>query len=135
MSHRAEQVSSTVKRIVQTVLVRGLSDPRIRGMITITEIQLSKDLQHAKILVSVYPENYENTTILGLQSATMRIQRQLNDKLHMKKPPKLRFALDHQFKKQKEIMDLISKATADLPPLPQDDLSETDIQTEDDFFK
>lgn len=113
MSHRTEQVASTVQRAVQSIFVRGLGDPRIRGMITVTSVKVSNDLQHATILVSIYPDQYQNLSMKGIAAATMRIQRLVNEQLHMRRPPRLRFELDVQFKRQAEVLDAIQAAIGD----------------------
>lgn len=113
MSHRVEQVTSTLTKAIQQVLAKGLADPRIRGMITVTEVRTSKDLRHATVLVSIFPEQYERATIAGLQHATLRIQRAVNELMHMRRPPHLEFRLDQSLKKQAEILAAIREATAE----------------------
>ena len=116
MSHRVQQVTSTLKKATQQVLTKGLADPRIRGMITITEVRVSKDLQHATVLVSVYPEKFETATLAGLQHATLRIQRAVNELMHMRRPPHLEFRVDHSLKKQAEILAAIRDAVGEQEP-------------------
>ncbi|NOG53373.1 MAG: 30S ribosome-binding factor RbfA [Planctomycetes bacterium] len=113
MSHRAEQVASTVQRAVQNVFVRGLGDPRIRGLVSVTSVRVSSDLQHATVLVSIYPDQHQTLAMQGIESATIRIQRLVNEQLHMRRPPRLRFELDLQFKRQAEVLDAIQTAIGD----------------------
>jgi len=109
-----KQVESTLGRAVQTILARGLSDPRIRGMVTVTSVTVSRDLHQAELLISIYPKEHEDLTMRGLQQATMRIQRLVNEQLHMRRPPKIRFTLDTQLKRQAEVLSAISEAMEDV---------------------
>lgn len=56
MTHRIEQVESTLRKALAQVLQRSISDPRIRGMVSITDVDVSPDMKQAKICVSVLPE-------------------------------------------------------------------------------
>ena len=116
MSVRQQQIASTVKRAIQEILVRGLNDPRIQGLVTVTEVEVSKDLRHADVKISVYPDRHEALSIKGLEDATLRVQRALNDRLHMRRPPHIRFVLDRQFKKQAEVLEALRRVAAERDP-------------------
>ena len=77
MSIRTEQVASLIQRAVQAQLSRGLNDPRIRGMISVTKVTVSPDLSDATIYVSVMPDKHTNLTLCGLQHAAPHLQRQV----------------------------------------------------------
>ncbi len=51
MSHRTQQVSSIIQRGVQTVIGRGLHDPRVRGLISVTKVVIDADLSQATVFV------------------------------------------------------------------------------------
>ncbi len=135
MTHRPKQVASTLRRAIQTVLTRGLADPRIQGMITITDIEVSSDLRHARVLISVYPDKYETKTIKGLRNATLRIQRKVNDLLALRRPPHIRFEIDKSMKAQADIMSLLHKAQSEYKGDEKSDISESNndvLDTADD---
>ncbi len=128
MSRRSEQISSNMKRILQDIIARRLSDPRIKGMITITEIDLSKDLRDAIIKLSIFPDKYESVTFHGLKAATMRIQKLMNNELVMRRPPHIRFEIDDSLKKQAAIISAINLAIHD----GDDDIAENnDVESTD----
>lgn len=110
MSQRVKRIASTVKRAVQEVLVRGLSDPRIRGLVTVTDVEVTDDMRRAIVKISVLPESHANSTIHGLRRATMKIQRKVNDKLALRRPPHLEFQLDDSLKRQAEVLSAINAA-------------------------
>ena len=75
MTQRTEQVAATLKRAIQDVIVRGISDPRVKGLISITKIDVSPDLADASVFCSVMPQEHEELTMHGLTSASKWIRR------------------------------------------------------------
>ncbi len=118
MSHRRQQIASVIHRAVQNVFTRGLSDPRVRGMITVTEVEISGDLREATVHISVLPAEHQATTMQGLTAATMRIQRLINEQIDMRRPPHIRLRLDERGKKQAQLLSAIREAVQDdaVPP-------------------
>lgn len=110
VSHRAERVASTLRKAVQESLSRGVGDPRVRGMVTVTEVDVTPDLLNARVFVSVLPSEYGPTTVKGLGSAAPRIQRAVNDRIHMRRIPRIEFVLDERLKKQAEVLAAINRA-------------------------
>ena len=100
MSHRADQIASTIQRAVQIVLARGLQDPRVRGLISVTKVQLDGDLSGAVVHVSVLPGEHGPLSIRGLTHAAARIRSEISGVLRMRRVPRLRFHLDESIKKQ-----------------------------------
>jgi ribosome-binding factor A len=113
VSHRREQIASTLHRAVQQVISKGLQDPRISGMITVTGVEVSPDLKAATVLVSILPADRERLTMYGLRDAAAHIRRQSSDLLAMRKVPDLTFRLDSSLKKQAEVYEAIAKAAAE----------------------
>ena len=126
MTHRVEQIESTMRKALAQVLHRKISDPRIRGMVSITELDISPDLKNAKVLISVLPDQYEKRTLAGLRAANRHIHGELKKIVAFRIVPHLDFRLDSTLKKSSEIFDAISQAmdrTGDEPPadeLPTD---------------
>jgi ribosome-binding factor A len=115
MSRRAEQMASTLQGAVQEVINRGLSDPRISGMITITGLRVTDDLKNAIITISVLPEAKQDLTLHGLKAAARHIRHQAGELVEIKQMPELIFKLDQSLKKQAQVFEAISKAGARRP--------------------
>lgn len=124
MSHRREQIASVIHRAVQNVFTRGLSDPRVRGMITVTEVEISGDLREATVHVSILPAEHQATTMHGLTAATMRIQHLINEQVDMRRPPHIRLRLDERVKKQAQLLSAIREAIEGEPTPPADELAD-----------
>ncbi len=110
MTQRTEQVASTLKRAVQEVLARGLSDPRVKGLITVTRIDVSADLANATVYCTVTPPEHEELSLHGLQSASRWIRRQVADKVRFRRMPQFRFRVDERLLKQQEVLASIAEA-------------------------
>ncbi len=109
MRRRSLQIASNIQRELQKRLARGLNDPRIKGMITITRVELSDDLKNAKAFVTVMPDDQAKLTMHGLTSATGKIRKEVMERIHIKEMPSLRFVYDEGHKAQMEVMALLAK--------------------------
>lgn len=107
--HKREQLASTMQRELQNALARGLSDPRVRGLITVTEVEISPDGKDAVARVSVLPEEHEALTLHGLKAAAGKLRRDVGDRIRTRSLPGLRFEIDKGFKKQKGVMDALAR--------------------------
>jgi ribosome-binding factor A len=108
MKRRAQQIASNIQRELQGRISRGFNDPRIRGLITITKVEITDDLKHAKAFVSVMPEERADLTMHGLKAAMGRIRRDVMDRIHLKEMPTLKLEYDHGMKEQQLISDLLA---------------------------
>jgi len=131
MSHRIEQIESTLKRGISELLMRDLADPRIRGMVSVLQVKVTQDMHLATVRVSVIPTEYEKLTIHGLNSASKYIHGKLFKRLSFRRLPHLTFEIDPTIKKQAEIFAAIEeglakeKASEDAPVDSQEDTQET----------
>ena len=116
MTHRPDQVASLIQRAVQTVLGRGLSDPRIRGLVSVTKVRVDHALSQAQVHVSVLPAEDADLTLKGLQHAAPRIRTQVGKSVQLRRMPQLSFHLDESIKKQAQLIadQEVRKAKAEL---------------------
>jgi ribosome-binding factor A len=108
MKRRAQQIASNMQRELQNRIARGFNDPRIRGLITITKVEITDDLKHAKAFVSVMPEDRADLTMHGLKAATGRIRKDVMERIHLKEMPTLKLEYDHGMKEQQMISELLA---------------------------
>jgi ribosome-binding factor A len=93
-SRRPEQVAETVRQVVADALVSEVRDPRV-GFVTVTGVQVSGDLSHATVRVSVMGEEADKTRALeGLGSAAGFLRSRLTRALSTRIVPELHFELD-----------------------------------------
>ena len=108
MSRRLERVNELLREELGVLLARGLNDPRIPLLVTVTRVETSSDLRYSSVYVSIKGDKDEQGNALaGLQSATGFIQRMLRPSLRLKYVPFINFRLDHSFEDMTSlIMDM-----------------------------
>ncbi len=94
---KPERVAELVREIVASAILLELRDPRIKG-VTVTRVEVSADLRHAKVYVSIMDEANEEEVLSGLNSARRYLQAKLARGLRTKHIPQLRFVVDRGVK-------------------------------------
>lgn len=96
MSTRTGRLNSEVQKTLTKIIANELKDPRIKGLITITKTEVSADLSHAKVFVSILAENKkaEQTTFDILVNSSSFIRKSLSEKLNMRLTPEIHFFKD-----------------------------------------
>src|SRR3989440_7304545 len=99
---RMRRVNEAVREVLSARIAQGLKDPRI-GFVTVTAVETSPDLRHARVYVSVLGDDPEReATLAGLASSHGVLQAQLARELRMKRTPTLEsaydFSLDHSMR-------------------------------------
>jgi ribosome-binding factor A len=93
-SHRPERVGEMIRQTVAAFLTGNVRDPRI-GFVTVTTVEVSGDLAHARVRVSVMGSDEEKAKSLeGLASAARFLRARLARELPLRTSPELRFELD-----------------------------------------
>jgi ribosome-binding factor A len=110
---RVQKVAEAVREIVSMAILTELKDPRIHD-VTVTYVEVSADLRHAKVHVSVMDDQtHQELTLRGLQSAAGFLQAKLARELELRYTPKLTFLLDQGVKRSIEIARILKEV---LPP-------------------
>lgn len=134
MSKRQAQVASALRRAIQTVFVRGLNDPRIKGSCTVTDVRVDPDLRGATVSVSVTPEDAARATMAGLSAASKHIRHQVSGEVGFARVPDLRFRLDNSLKQQARVIELIAQGVEELRRKegePEDAADRASVQEEE----
>ena len=119
-SIRQQKVGSQIQRIVATVLLRDVGDPRVDGLISVTRVDVTPDLREAKVHLSVMGGKRPPATVLeGIKSAGRHIQGEVGEGLALRFVPRLTFVLDESLKKQGEILKTIDEAMGRDPTKPE----------------
>ncbi len=115
MSGRTRKVESQIREIVGEE-VATLSDPRIRGLVTVTGVRVSPDLANATVFYSVLSRERAEEAQQGLQSAAGRIQVSLGAQTRLKRTPRLRFEPDPVVEQATRIESALREVKADDDP-------------------
>lgn len=110
-SRRVERVASLIKREVSQMLMVGIKDDRVgAGMVSITDVDVSGDLQHAKIFVSIYgTDEAKAETMEGLRAATGFVRSELGQRLRLRRTPEILFKEDLSMERGTRVLSLINQ--------------------------
>jgi ribosome-binding factor A len=117
MTHRREQLASSLQRAIQQIIARGLSDPRISGLITVTSVDIDPEGRTAAVYVSVLPAEREKLTLHGLNHSARHIRHKAGDLIDTRTMPELSFRVDKGLKKEAAIHEALAKARQVTPQL------------------
>jgi ribosome-binding factor A len=111
-THRKERVAEVIREVAAETILFELSDPRVK-MVTVTRAEVSGDLQHAKVYVSIMGSPGEQKlTMHGLKHAAGFVQSKLASRMKTRFTPVIQFVLDKGVKQSIEITRLINEALA-----------------------
>src|ERR1700733_659947 len=115
-THRLARVAEAIREVASETILFEMRDPRVK-QVTVTRAEVSGDLQHAKVYVSIMgtPREQERT-LLGLKHARGFIQSKLGARLQPPSPPLRTFVLDQGVKNSIEVPRLIHEALAESAP-------------------
>ena len=120
-THRLARVAEAIREVASETILHDLRDPRVK-LVTVTRAEVSGDLQHAKVYVSIMGSpNEQKLTMYGLRHATGFIQAKLAKRLQTRFTPIVRFVLDQGVKNSIEITRLINEALGQSAPRASDE--------------
>ena len=108
---RVSRVAELIKREVSQMLLNGIKDDRVgAGIISVTDVDVSGDLQHATIFVSIYgTEEAKTETMAGLKSATGYIRSELGARIRLRRTPEVIFVEDHSIERGTKVLSLLNQ--------------------------
>lgn len=105
--NRPERVAEEIRKEIATMLFGEIHDTRI-GFVTITKVQLSKDMRQAKVYFSMMgTEEEKEKTMQGLQSASGYMRREIGKRLKLRYFPELAFKFDDSLEYASKIEKII----------------------------
>jgi len=120
MSQRIQRVSELIRAEVSKVLLRGLKDPRISGLVTVTDVWVSGDLREAKVFVSVYGSDAEKKrTLAGLQSAKAYVRREVTSAIKLRVSTSIDFELDDGIERGNAVIEKMREIGLNIDEKPR----------------
>ena len=120
-NRRAERLAETIREDVATFLREGAKDPRLVGMVTVTAVDVPRDLRSARIFVSIMGTDTERaTTIEALESMKGHLRTRLAKSLRLRVAPELMFKLDESVARAARIESLLAQIRNEKPKDPGD---------------
>ena len=112
---RPRKVADLIQRELADLLRQDLRDPHV-GMVTLTSVDVSPDLSHAKIFFTLLDENKKDETTRGLQRAAGFLRSQLSHRMSLYTTPELRFVYDESVERGDRLSRLIDSVIPRQPP-------------------
>lgn len=108
---RVSKVSSLIKKEVSMMLIQDIKDDRVgAGLVSVTDVEVSGDLQHAKIFVSIYgSEEARAETMEGLKAARGFVRRMLGQRVRLRRSPEISFIEDRSLQEGDRMINIINQ--------------------------
>ena len=87
-SNRIKRISEEVRKVVSTMLINGIKDPRITSMISVTDVEVTNDLRYAFVYISILGGDKE-ASLEGLNSARGYIRREVGRQVKLRYAPEI----------------------------------------------
>jgi ribosome-binding factor A len=118
---RLNRVNDTIRKELSELLLREIRDPRLSGLLSVTQVDTSKDLRFAKVFVSVMGSEEDKKQVEeGLAAASGYLRRGLGERLTLRYVPALSFYRDESIERGSRLLDIINEVA------PKDSLREVD---------
>lgn len=109
-ARRADRVAEAIRMEIATFLREGAKDPRLVGLVTITAVEVTRDLRHAKLFISVMGSDSERAATLdALESMKGHLRTRLSKSMTLRVAPDISFKLDESVARAARIESLLAQ--------------------------
>lgn len=122
-NRRISRVAQLIKREVSQMLLHNIKDDRVgTGMVSVTDVDVSGDLQHAKIYVSIYGTTEARAeTMAGLKSATGYVRSELGARVRLRRTPEVVFVEDRSLERGNQVLALLNQLNQERQSQPAEE--------------
>jgi ribosome-binding factor A len=119
MTYRVERLNSFLRQEISDIVQRYIKDPRLGTFVSVTSVEITKDMRYAKVFISRYGTDQEKAdTIKGLESASGYIRHELGERMKTRRIPELSFRLDNTMEKAAKVLKIINDISTEEKPAP-----------------
>jgi ribosome-binding factor A len=113
MTRRTERLNHLIQRELSDLLRKHINDPRLNGLISVTGVEIAKDLNNATVSISALGDNIDREAVLkGFKSAAGFLRRELAHQLNIRVTPVLSFKFDDSIERGVKLITLIDSVAA-----------------------
>jgi len=110
MFSRGDRIRKTLQKEISDIIQRSIKDPRISGIVSVTDIELSPDYKYAKVYVSIFgTDEQKEQTMEALEDATSQVRYEVGKRVRLRHTPEIEFRRDDSLERGSRITDLIDK--------------------------
>lgn len=118
--NRTRRIAEEIRKVVSTMLISGIKDPRITSMVSVTDVEVTSDLSYAYVYVSILGGD-EESTLKGLKSACGYIRKEVSRNVKLRHTPEIIFKVDESIKNGMYMSNLIKKVNEGMTPSELDE--------------
>lgn len=116
MKIRTGRMAEELKKEIMEIIQNHLKDPRVDGLVSVTEVQVSNDLSYAKVYVTKYGSAWaQNEALQGLNDSKGFIRRELSKRFKTRTVPELSFVADESLQYGAKIEAILQEIKNDAP--------------------
>src|SRR3989339_896540 len=106
MYSRVDRIRKALIKEVSDIIQRHIKDPRISGIVSVTDVEVSPDYKYAKVYVSVYgSDEQKEQTIEALQDSTSYVRGEIGKRIRLRHTPEIEFIRDDSLERGSRITD------------------------------
>lgn len=125
-TRRPDRVAEAIREEVATFLAEGVKDPRVVGLVTVTGVDVTRDLRHAKVFVSILGSDAERAATLdGLASVASHLRPRIGRALRLRLAPEVVFKLDESVAHAARIETLLAQINIERPAVDAPESGDT----------
>ncbi|MCL2166301.1 MAG: 30S ribosome-binding factor RbfA [Clostridiales bacterium] len=114
-SHRSSRVAEEIKKELSDIIRHDMNDPRVKGLVSVTHVEVSRDISTATIFLSCLGEAEEQAnTVKAFKQAGGYIRGELAGRLHLRFIPELLFRADNSIRVGARINALINQQNLEM---------------------
>ncbi|MSQ07541.1 MAG: 30S ribosome-binding factor RbfA [Dehalococcoidia bacterium] len=121
MSRRIDRINGLLQQEISQLLAQQINDPRLKGVISITQVSTSSDMRNARVSLSVMGDKKtQDDGLAGIRSAAAFLRRELKERLTLRYVPFLSFQIDNSLENADrvvQVMNRIQELSPELSPL------------------
>ena len=109
-SHRKDRVAEEIKKELSDIIRDDMKDPRVKGLVSVTYVEVSRDISSAAIYLSCLGDTEaQDNTIKAFKQAAGYLRGELANRMNLRFMPELAFKLDHSIQHGARINELINQ--------------------------
>jgi ribosome-binding factor A len=108
--YRSGRINEEIKRELSSIIQNEIKDPRLNAMVSVTTVDVTKDMRYAKVFVSIFGSEEEKSSTLGaLKSSAGFMRKEIGHRVNLRHTPEILIELDNSIERGMHIDNLIQK--------------------------
>jgi ribosome-binding factor A len=106
--YRSGRINEEMKKEISNIIRNDIKDPRVSAMVSVTEVDVTKDLRYAKVYISLFgSEESKSNTLAAIKSSAGFIRREVGHRINLRLTPEIQIELDESIEKGMHIDTLL----------------------------